>query len=252
MSVATELNPNEFNSKRDLEDLLIEQLSPRTGGRALKKQQEEPANFGNEYWRKYRKPFWFRLVKILEERPKKIELPRYWAWRTLVAACDGNCRWFLDLADECWRLYWSKGGLRPLSTKEQGKALSRLAERVNRKCGSFGDKGDILRELVRRVAQRLHNHLYGSTYIHAERTNVGIIDASTKQRDAIALGIAYSFFVPRLTEETSYEEIYVYPTTDVEVRLGYPISVAHHLLMRSVSTLRIDDLRQAELPLWPS
>lgn len=230
----------------ELEHRLINDLPPSGRARAERLRSKKHSEFSDQYWRKYQQPFRMRFAHSVT--PQGINVPLYWGWRTFIRACDGNCRWFLMLADECWRLYWAREGLRPLSAEEEHKALLAWAKAIERKCGAFGEHGDQLREIVNQLTNTLRAQLYVRQTLTRETARIETYNLTAKQQDAIALGIAYGFLVPELDAANGDGIYYTYPKSDIEMRLGYPIAVAQSLLLRKGVAARIPDLSQVVFP----
>lgn len=231
-----------------LEAQLLEDLPDESKRRASRLRDQDRSAFSDQYWRKYQQPFRMRLAK--RQEAKGLQVPLYWGCRTLLKACDGNCRWFLMLADECWRMFWSRGGVRPLSAEEQHRAVTSWAASIARKCGSFGDHGDSLKEIVDQIIRTLTANVYGRQCLTREIAKVKAYDMTTDQANAIAIGIAYGFLVPDLESLGSRPGSYTYPKVDIEMRLGYPIAVSKSLLLRKGVAARIPNLSQAVFPWW--
>jgi predicted phosphodiesterase len=231
-----------------LEVELIRDLPEESKHRAARLREHNRSAFSDQYWRKYQQPFRLRLAKRLEIDGMKV--PLYWGCSTLLKACDGNCRWFLMLADECWRMFWSLGGVRPLSAEEQHRAVMSWAASIARKCGSFGEHGNSLKEIVDQIIGMLTANLYGRQCLTREIAKVKAHNITTDQANAIAIGIAYGFLVPDLESPGASTGSYTYPKADIEMRLGYPIVVSKALLLRKGVAARIPDLRQAVFPWW--
>ncbi|MCY1059055.1 metallophosphoesterase [Nannocystis sp. SCPEA4] len=233
-------------SREELEDALIGDLKDGSALRAKALRGANPQAFSDQYWRKYQQPFRFRLAQRLSD--EGTEVPLYWGWKAMLRACDGNCRWFLQLADQCWRLYW-KDGVRPLKPDEQDRALRQWASSVYRTCGGLTQRGEDLKGLVDRVAVELSRNLYGKKHLSSEMLSIRPGEALPfEMAQAVAVGIAHGHIVPRL--QTVDNGSFFYPTSDVSLRLGFPIAVAKRLPLRSGTTLHIQDLRQVEFP-WP-
>lgn len=222
-----------------LEERLLDQFRPDTKERAQKLRTVQRNAFLDQYWRRYQQPFRFRLAQ------KTSGLPLYWGWKTLLRACDGNCRWFLQLADECWRSYWSRDGFRPLTPEEQHNALMQWADSVYRVCGSLTEKGEELKRVVDQVGSELNARLYGARFLVEEALTVVMKSLSRNQAEAVAIGVAFGLLVPR---STSASDISAYPTSNVQLRLGFPIAAAKKLPLRPGATLTIRDLRQVSFP----
>lgn len=81
-----------------------------------------------------------------------------------------------------------------------------------------------------------------------ERLTLSITDFNQDQAEAIAIGIAYGFFIPKFTTDSS--ALPSFPMENIQFRLAYPVSIAHNLPMRRGENLRVPTLRQLEFSLW--
>lgn len=242
--VADELNIERGDARRRLEQRLLGQFTPATRARAEELLPDRRPSFLDRYWRRYQQPFRFRAAREFEK--EGVTLPLYWGWRLMLRACDGNCRWFLQLADECWRRYWSREGFRPLTPREQDEVLVHWATGVYRVCGTLTDRGVELQQVLDGVAGELRGRLYGNRFLVEEALTVNVKHLTPKQAEAVAIGVAFGFVVPRLRPED--DSPFSYPTDNVELRLGFPVAVAKELPLRQGATLHIRDLRQVVFP----
>lgn len=237
----------EITSDADLDDRLIEDLpvARRSSAKALK--ATNPSKFGDQFRRKYQQPFRFRLANR-QLRENGITVPLYWGWRQMLKACGTNPRQFLLLAEMCWTNYWAAGGLRPLSAAEQYAALKQWASAFSARCASLPHKGHDLQEIISRVAEKLRGKLYNSMSLRNEQLSVKIEDCDQGQAEAIAIGIAYGFLVPKLTADAAGRAMF--PASDIVMRLGYPVAIANDLPLRQGEVLKILTMRQLELSWW--
>ena len=224
---------------------LIADLSDTARARASELRESDRKKFLDQYWRRYLQPFRYRLASDAASK-YGLELPLVWGCRALLRACDGNCRWFLRLADECWRLYWSVDGLRPLSAYEQYAAIRNLSDSICRPTGSLTECGPELKTLIERVASEFSIRIVKRSSLVEEALTVEAKDLSDSQANAIAVGVAYGLIVPKLVV-TDRGSLF-YPTKDVELRLGFPVAVHKELPLRSGTTLKISNLRQVQFP----
>ncbi|MFC1610302.1 metallophosphoesterase family protein [Myxococcota bacterium] len=227
-----------LSGREGLETALIEDLSPRARERAANLRKSDAKAFSDQYWRRYQRPFYFRLAT------KGDAVPLYWGWQTLLRACDGNCRRFLQLAEECWRLYWRQDGIRPLTPSEQSQAVSHWAKARVRVVASLSRE---LLDVIEQIKGDLAARLYGGRYLTEESLRVQIRSLAGPQAEAIAVGIAYGYFVPRMVNGLDSASM-AYPQSDVELRLGYPVAARYALPLRTGTVLTIDDLRQVVFP----
>ena len=240
------LASTELPQDRDsLELALIADLSDTARARASELRESDRKKFLDQYWRRYLQPFRYRLASDAASK-YGLELPLVWGCRALLRACDGNCRWFLRLADECWRLYWSVDGLRPLSAYEQYAAIRNLSDSICRPTGSLTECGPELKTLIERVASEFSIRIVKRSSLVEEALTVEAKDLSDSQANAIAVGVAYGLIVPKLVV-TDRGSLF-YPTKDVELRLGFPVAVHKELPLRSGTTLKISNLRQVQFP----
>lgn len=247
-AVLASAGASELSSTKALEEGMIDDLPESSRERAYRLRSVNPTAFSDQYWRKYQQPFRMRLARKLAAQ--QIEVPLYWGWATLLKACDGNCRWFLMLADECWRMFWSVQGIRPLTASEQHRAVMSWANSIERKCGSFGEHGDILREVTKRMSGTLTASLYQRRSITREATRITTHKVSSDQAEAIAIGIAYGFLVPDLEWADTYTGRYTYPRNNIQMRLGFPIAASKALMLRKGVAVTIPDLTQAVFQWW--
>lgn len=237
-AVLAQIRPGTF-TRETLEDELIGDLAGPAATRARSLKRRSSGDFGDQYWRKYQQPFRFRLAhRKLRGKP----VPLFWGWRTLLRACDGNCRWFLQLADECWRLFWLKDGLRPLSASEQTLALTRWAKGMRAVCASLTRHGGELDQILNAIVTKLKTRLYESASLTVESASVKVRKLTIGQSEAVACGVAFGFLVPRIPAGSA--EMLSYPTSAVDLRLGFPVAVAADLPLRSGPVLVAPDLRQ--------
>jgi hypothetical protein len=225
--------------REDLETALISQITPESQTRALELRATNLAAFRDQYWRKFAQPFRVRYAHALEQQGA--DMPLTWGWRALLRACDGNCRWFLRLADDCWSNVWARDDMRAMTPTEQYAALRRWAGQIYRVVGSMTREGPVLKEVIDRAAADLRARLVGHRYLVPEALTFQVRDLSQDQADAIAVGVALGYFVPRA--EQGERTIY-YPTKDVELRLGFPLAIEKRLPLRSGAILKIGDLKQ--------
>lgn len=230
-----------------LDDILIESLAPDRKQAANDLRGKNKREFSNEYSRKYRIPFRFRLAKRLDD-DRKIVIPLHWGWKQMLKACDNNPREFLKLAEQCWLQYWSSGVVRSLTVGEQYDALRNWARRFARQAPALPHKGAVLQNLLDKTIQKLNDKLHGTKYLANEHFSIDIQDCSQDQAEAIAIGIAYGFLVPKTKPED--EKNWPFPVDDVELRLGYPVAINNKLPLRHGETLKIGSLRQLEFPWW--
>lgn len=247
-AVLASAGASELSSTKALEEGMIDDLPESSRERACRLRNVNPMAFSDQYWRKYQQPFRMRLARKLAAQ--QIEVPLYWGWSTLLKACDGNCRWFLMLADECWRMFWSVQGIRPLTASEQHRAVMSWANSIERKCGSFGEHGDILREVTKRMSGYLTDSLYQRRSITREAARITTHKVSSDQAEAIAIGIAYGSLVPDLEWADTYMGRYTYPRNNIQMRLGFPIAASKALMLRKGVTVTIPDLTQALFQWW--
>jgi len=222
-------------------DAFLGQLSKAERVRAVELMGRSRMQFGDQYWRKYIQPFRYRFAAL---SPAKV--PLAWGWRSMLRACDGNCRWFLKLADQCWNMYWSREGMRPLSAAEQYDALRSWAESIYSVCRGLTDNGEELKRILDRVANQLRTRMIDGPSLAMEKLTVHARDLAPEQAEAVAIGIAYGYIVPRLQQRA--DAALGYPSEDVELRLGFPVAVAKSLPLRAGTVLTIRDLRQVTFP----
>jgi 3',5'-cyclic AMP phosphodiesterase CpdA len=222
-------------------DAFLSQLSKTERSRAVELMHRSRRQFGDQYWRKYIQPFRYRLAES-----EHAEIPLLWGWRSMLRACDGNCRWFLKLADQCWSLYWSREGMRPLSASEQYAALCAWAESIYGVTRGLTASGEELKQIIDRVASQLRNRLIDGPSLTKERLSISAVGLAPAQAQAVAIGIAYGYIVPKLQQ--NIDAALGYPREDVELRLGFPVAVAKKLPLRSGTVLTIRDLRQVTFP----
>lgn len=227
-----------------LEDLMIGELTPKNADRAKQLRGDDPSAFGDQYWRRYAQPFRHRMAERAEA-VKGVAVPLVWGSEQLLKACDGNCRWFLQLTDECWARYWAQRGLLALSAVEQYDSLRGVADSIYSVCGSLTDKGAMLKQIVDDIAADLRGRIVSHPSLLEEQLNAEVKDLLPTQADAIAVGIAFGYLVPRLDEDRQGRPIY--PRSDATLRLGYPIAVRARLPLRAGGTMKVD-LGQARFP----
>lgn len=225
-------------------DALLDELSPRRRetARALR---SDRLKFGSQFLRRYQASLRFRLARRID--PSGDKIPLYWGLRTVLRACDGNCRWFLQLLDLCWKRYWSRDGLRPLLAIEQHATIRVWAKGVRSELRHLPEKGDEVVEIFDSATSTFERRLdTGGLPEDGFRTE--LTDLAAAHTQAVALGIAYGVFVPDFEEGD--EDLLKYPDRDVQMRLGYPYAVARALPLRGGAKLRIQDLRQVTMPWW--
>ena len=243
-AVAESLGAN-APTRLDLEDQMIGDLSPDTQPRARELRRQDPRQFSNQYWRKLQQPFRFRFA---QRQPTGVDIPLYYGWKSLIRACEGNCRWFLLLADICWERYWKRGGFRPLSASEQHRAVRAWARNIVGSCRQLPRLGEELDDLLGNVAAEMRRRLTASPYLYEERLQVEAL-VTQRQVHAIALGVAYGLLVPTLTDAKDLLTM-KYPTINVGMRVGFPVAVEAMLPLRTGSIMTIGDLRQVVFPWW--
>jgi predicted phosphodiesterase len=222
-----------------LEELLVNDLSADVRERALRLRASKPKDFRDQYWRKYAQPFRVRFAD--KDDGGNTQVPLIWGWKAMLRACDGNCRWFLRLADECWTSHWANTGISALKPAEQYYALRRWSSSIYRVLGTMTKEGPILKDIVDKVAADLRARVIGLPHLTPEALLFQIRDFSDEQAEAIAVGVALGYLVPRV--EPGNEPVY-YPTRNVELRLGFPIAVEKRLPLRSGAVMKIGDLKQ--------
>jgi hypothetical protein len=232
-------------TQADLITAMLNDLPPQTRARAEHLRSANDAAFSDQYWRKYQQPFRFRLANRLGSAG--LVVPLYWGWRTLLRACDGNCRWFLQLADKCWLKHWARDGVRPLTPMEQHAVLCEWAHAVHRRLRTSTDAGVALQEVVERVASDFVSRLYQTKEMRTEGLAALVSNLTDEQAEAVGFGVAHGYLVPRL-DEGQDAGTFTYPIRDVELRLGFPLAVDHRLPLRTGSAMKIRTLRQVVMP----
>lgn len=231
----------------DLQLELIGQLSSKRQAAARKKSGER---LRSQFLRKYRQPFRFRTAHKDRRRLNK-DTPLYWGLSNVVRACDGNCRAFLQVLEVCWRMYWAKDGLRPLSASEQHNALSSWAASVRRKARAFGERGVVLNRILENLADAFLGKLHKG-YLTYERFRWSPSrPLNDEELEAVLIGIAHGMLSPELDRDQ--EGVVAYPTgEEMAVRLGFPIAVAASLPLRGGGELSVDVGRMIQLgfPGW--
>jgi 3',5'-cyclic AMP phosphodiesterase CpdA len=228
---------------RELRSLLGSQRSRKADSLLSK---GDSASFGDQFLRKYQVSLRFRVSARLD--PHGTHIPRYWGLRTILRACDGNCRWLLKLLDQCWRLYWAQDGLRPLTPDEQNLALLKWATGISNTLPHLPERGDDVADILGRAVQRFRRHLYESPGLPEDAFRVELQELTQEQAQAVALGIGYGVFVPEFAD--GGQEVLRYPKKNLRMRLGYPYALANLLPLRSGSSLIIGDLSQVTMPWW--
>ena len=221
-----------------LEERLANDLAADARARALHLRSTSPKDFRDQYWRKYAQPF---RVRFAQMEQGTAEVPLVWGWKAMLRACDGNCRWFLRLADDCWTTHWATAGMSALTPTEQYSALRRWSSSVYRVLGTMSKEGPILKDLIDKVASDLRARLIGLPHLVPEALLFQVKDFSDEQAEAIAVGVALGYLVPRV--EPGNEPVY-YPTRNVELRLGFPIAVEKRIPLRNGAVMKIGDLKQ--------
>jgi hypothetical protein len=206
----------------------------------------ESSSFSDQFLRKYQISLRFRVSNRAD--PDGTLLPRYWGLRTVLRACDGNCRWLLKLLDQCWRSYWAQDGLRPLTPLEQHMALVKWATSIMNTLPHLPERGDDVAEILDRAVARFKRHLYESPGLPEDAFRVELQQLTQGQAQAVALGIGYGVFVPELAN--GEQDVLRYPKKNLKMRLGYPYALANLLPLRSGSSLVIGDLSQVTMPWW--
>ncbi|MBN1655872.1 MAG: hypothetical protein JXA30_19050, partial [Deltaproteobacteria bacterium] len=235
-------------TETDLENKLIEDLPVERRNKAKDLKANDRTSFGSEFKRKYQEPFRFRLAKRFATTDKNTSIPLYWGWQQMLKACGKNPRQFLRLAQTCWTKYWSTKGIRPLSAEEQYAALSQWAGGFAARCSALPHKGQELQCIIERIVRKLQEQLHGPKFLKNEHFSVRIDDCHQDQAEAIAIGIAYGFLVPKSTQDQEGRPMF--PATDIVMRLGYPVAVANRLPLRQGEVLKMSNLRQIEMPWW--
>lgn len=244
--VLKEYTKDYCEGREQLEEALIQELPARRQAEARHAKEHDRRQFGNEFWRKYQESFKFRIAKRAKPKRGRV-VPLYWGWKQMLKACGNNPRQFLKLAELCWTSYWS-GGIRPLRAHEQYDALKTWADSFSRRCATLPHRGAELKAIVDRVASRLYSTLHAPV-MKNERLSIQIEHCTQEQAEAIAIGIAYGFLVPRLSDGGRGKGRR-YPSENIVMRLGYPVAVANALPLRQGECLRISDLRQLEFSWW--
>jgi 3',5'-cyclic AMP phosphodiesterase CpdA len=204
------------------------------------------ASFGDQFLRKYQISLRFRVSTKVD--PDGSKVPRYWGLRTVLRACDGNCRWLLKLLDQCWRLYWFQDGIRPLTPLEQHAALLQWSMSIANTLPHLPERGDDVAEILERAVERFKRRLYDSAGLPEDAFRVQLQELTQGQAQAVALGIGYGVFVPELAN--GEQDVLRYPKKNLRMRLGYPYALANLLPLRSGSSLVIGDLSQVTMPWW--
>lgn len=245
LEVLREVGPPAPSTMDELTSALIDDLPGRSRQRATALRESDDAAFSDQYWRKYQQPFRFRLANRLASSGRNV--PLYWGWRALLRACDGNCRWFLQLVDKCWRKYWSQGGIRALSPVEQDNVVRDWARGVHRRLRTTTSSGKMLQEVVDQVVADFSSRLYNTPALRAEGLAAQVSNLTPAQAEAVGFGIAHGFLVPRLAHGQD-PGLLAYPVNEVELRLGFPIAVDRKLPLRTGAVLKIATLRQVVMP----
>lgn len=223
--------------REELEIALVQEIADEPRRRAESLRTTQRPEFLDQYWRKYAQPFRIRYAERLKNGDS---LPLIWGWKALLRACDGNCRWFLRLADQCWTQHWAQTGLRALSAKDQYACLRVWSEQIYRVIGTMTKEGPILKDVVDRASADLRARLVGLRHLVPEALSFHVRDLSPEQSEAIAVGVALGYLVPRVDKTAPV----TYPTTDVELRMGFPVAVYKRLPLRSGAVIKIGDLKQ--------
>lgn len=227
---------------KTLDELLIDMLTDETAQRARRVKSESEKQFSDQFSRKYQQPFRFRLSKNVEEASKGRRMPRYWGERNLLKVCDGNCRWFLQLVDFCWRRYWRTSGLRELSAEEQDAAVHEWSELASRYISNYTERGLELDRILKQMATSLGGRLHGMK-MQEEMFTVRPRELGERQADAVGLGIAFGYLVPRV-DGRGVGEAMKYPARNIELRMGFPVAASNDLPLRNGATASLDTLSQ--------
>jgi hypothetical protein len=236
--------PNMPETEDAFIEILLERLPIEPRERAIRQLAAgESSEFRSQYLRKYGSTLRFRLAH--EQDPGGDRIPRYWGHPTMLRACDGNCRWFLQLLDTCWRRYWASSGIRPLDASEQNAALIEWAKA--RETPKIPGSDTLLREIVDRAIRRTKDRTQRGP-LGADRFSVSLSELGGGQQHAVAVGIAYGLLVPEFDHRQSQH--FYYPRENVRLRLGYPLAVANLLPLRTGGDLRIPQISQVVMPWW--
>lgn len=240
-------HPNMPHDESEFKEALLAELGegPRARAEGFLKEGRLD-DFGNQYLRRYRMSLRFRLA--LKRDPSGDVIPRYWGINTMLRACDGNCRWLIQLLDQCWRTFWGDSGIRPLEASEQHQCILEWA-REKQTQQLPGCEAEI-REIVERTVRRMKDRLLSGS-LPPDKLNVKLTGLGKSQEQATAVGIAYGLLVPEL-KKTQDAEIsrYYYPQESIRLRLGFPLAVANLLPLRSGDQLQIPNLAQVTMPWW--